>query len=148
MSSSESNVIRTGWATVKRNGLLAFLTWPRRFIVLGDKTLAIRKSESGAARGLVDLSDIAKVERLDNVSKPYCILLETKNSRRFCINLSSDTEVYDWMDDIYARSPLRQGDPTNFVHHQHATFDPNSGKFVGLPSEWGGSLNGQQQQAH
>lgn len=86
--------------------------------------------QSGAPRGLVDLNDIAKVERVDSTNKPYCILVETKNSRRFCINLNSDSEVYDWMDDIYSRSPLRQGDPTNFVHHQHATFDPNSGKFV------------------
>ncbi|EJD43917.1 hypothetical protein AURDEDRAFT_185240 [Auricularia subglabra TFB-10046 SS5] len=142
MSSSESNVIRAGWATVKRNGLLAFLTWPRRFIELGDKTLNIRKSERGASRGTVPLGEIAKIERLD--TKPYCILVETRNSRRVYLNLSSDTEVYDWMDDIYNRSPLRQPDPTNFVHTQHATFDPNSGKFVGLPTEWGQTLNGSQ----
>lgn len=33
------------------------------------------------------------------------------------ISLRSDVELYEWMDDIYARSPLMGvSNPTNFVH--------------------------------
>ena len=54
-ATSEAGVIRTGWATVKRTGLLAFLPWPKRYIVLGDKTLAFRKSEVRSFNGRYSL---------------------------------------------------------------------------------------------
>ncbi|KAH7069393.1 hypothetical protein BKA62DRAFT_735216 [Auriculariales sp. MPI-PUGE-AT-0066] len=140
---SESGVIREGWATVKRTGLLAFLPWPRRFIVLGDKTLAIRTCEGGAQRGAVELHEVSRIERVE--TKPYCILVETRGARKFYLNLNSDSEVVDWQDDIYSRTPLRGGDPTDFKHLNGAKFDIATGQFVGLPQEWANTnLNGTQ----
>jgi len=74
------------------------------------------------------LRDIANIERVD--LKPYCLVLEA-NNRRFLIALKSDEELYGWLDDIYARSPLMGvSNPTDFVHKVHVGFDPLSGAFT------------------
>jgi len=62
--------------------------------------------------------------------KPYCLLLEASN-RRYFVALKSDEELYGWLDDVYARSPLMGvSNPTNFVHKVHVGFDPVSGAFT------------------
>ncbi|KAJ3272570.1 Protein kinase [Terramyces sp. JEL0728] len=50
-------------------------------------------------------------------------------------------EVYDWIDEIYIRSPLGISSPTNFMHHIHVGFDSHNGKFTGLPAAWSNLLD-------
>jgi len=79
---------------------------------------------------VISLRDITKIERTD--LKPYCILLETKD-KEYYLALRNDDEIYGWLDDVYSRSPLIMmdiGNPTNFTHHVHVSFDPISGAFL------------------
>jgi hypothetical protein len=81
---------------------------------------------------VIFLRDIGKIERTD--LKPYCILLQTHN-KNYYLALRNDDEIYGWLDDIYSRSPLMGiGDPTNFTHHVHVSFDPISGAFFVSPT--------------
>jgi protein-serine/threonine kinase len=81
---------------------------------------------------VISLRDITKIERTD--LKPYCILLETKD-KEYYLALRNDDEICGWLDDIYSQSPLMGiGNPTNFMHHVHVSFDPISGAFIVSPT--------------
>lgn len=83
---------------------------------------------------MIQLQDLSSVTRED--LKPFCISLVTP-ARTYFLALKSDEELYSWMDEIYARSPLMGvSSPTNFVHQVHVGFDPVSGAFTGLPEQW------------
>lgn len=128
-----SFVVKRGTASVKEEGLRAFL-WPKRWLVLREQTLSFHKNEdSKQAIALLFLKELEKVERTD--LKPYCIELVTREKSYF-ISMKNDEELYSWMDEIYLRSPLGISTPTNFSHNVHVGFDPNSGVFTGLPKEW------------
>ncbi|WWC87194.1 uncharacterized protein L201_002080 [Kwoniella dendrophila CBS 6074] len=126
--------VRMGAASVKEEGLRAFM-WSKRWLVLGGTELSIFKNEQSSTPVFgLPLSEIQDVQRVD--MKPFCIELETKD-RLFYFAFRSDDEVYAWMDDIYNRSPLMGvSGPTNFVHQVHVGFDPVSGGFTGLPPQW------------
>jgi len=79
----------------------------------------------------IPLSHISRLERVD--SKPYCLLLETKD-RRYHLSFKNDEELYDWQDDVYLRSPLGEGKPFGFVHNIHVGTDPASGTFLVSPN--------------
>ncbi|CAL1697571.1 unnamed protein product [Somion occarium] len=128
-----TRIVRHGTVSVKEDGLVSWL-WRPKYLVLKEQTLSIHKNESAPTQTLINLSDIANIERTD--LKPYCLLLETKDKRMF-FSLKSDEELYGWQDDIYSRSPLMGvSNPTNFVHKVHVGFDPISGAFTGLPDAW------------
>jgi serine/threonine-protein kinase CLA4 len=81
---------------------------------------------------VIYLRDITKLERTD--FKPYCILLETKD-KEYYLALKDDDEIYGWLDDVYSRSPLMDiGNPTNFIHRVHVSFDPISKTFIVSPT--------------
>lgn len=81
----------------------------------------------------IRLGEISKVSRTD--LKPYCFEVETKD-KTYYLSLKNDEELYNWMQDIYERSPLMGvSNPTNFVHQVHVGFDPVSGAFTGLPEQ-------------
>ncbi|KAI0729129.1 Pkinase-domain-containing protein [Fomitopsis betulina] len=131
---SGSEVIRAGVVAVKEDGIVSWL-WRPKWLVLKEGSLFIHKSESSPQHQyLIQLSDIANIERTD--LKPYCLLLETKD-KRWLLSLKNDEELYGWQDDIYSRSPMAGvSNPTNFVHKVHVGFDPVSGAFTGLPDAW------------
>ncbi|GJE89158.1 Pkinase-domain-containing protein [Phanerochaete sordida] len=133
-SISSAQVVRCGIVSVKEDGLVSWL-WRPKWLVLKEQALLIHKNESSTTpQSIVQLSDIANIERTD--LKPYCLLLETKDKRMF-FSLKNDEELYGWQDDIYSRSPLMGvSNPTNFVHKVHVGFDPVSGAFTGLPDAW------------
>nr|ACZ81460.1 Ste20 [Kwoniella heveanensis] len=126
--------VRTGPASVKEEGLRAFM-WSKRWLVLEGSELSIFKNEqSSLPVYTLSLSEVQDVQRVD--MKPFCIELETKDKLLY-FAFRSDDEVYAWMDDIYNRSPLMGvSGPTNFVHQVHVGFDPVSGGFTGLPPQW------------
>ncbi|KAJ2999579.1 Protein kinase [Globomyces sp. JEL0801] len=88
---------------------------------------------SPQAVALIFLKELEIVERTD--LKPYCLLLKTRE-KSYYLGLQSDDELYDWLDEIYSRSPLGQSLPTHFIHHNHVGFDVNTGAFTGLPKAW------------
>ncbi|KAI8899271.1 kinase-like domain-containing protein [Globomyces pollinis-pini] len=128
-----STVVRRGFVNVKEEGLRSFL-WPKKWIVLREQTLTFHKNEtSPQATALIFLKELEKVERTD--LKPYCLELKTRD-KSYYIALKSDEDLYDWLDEIYLRSPMGISVPTGFVHHDHVGFDPNTGVFTGLPKAW------------
>jgi tRNA A-37 threonylcarbamoyl transferase component Bud32 len=113
----------------------AFASWWKvKWLVLKETALYIHKTETSPAQTTISLNDVSGIERID--LKPYCLLLETKD-KRFWFSLKNDEEVYNWRDDIYARTPLSGfSQPTNFVHKVHVGFDPITGAFTGMPDQW------------
>ncbi|PAV15762.1 Pkinase-domain-containing [Pyrrhoderma noxium] len=131
--SGGSELIRTGWASVKEDAF-ASLFWVRKWLILKETQLSFHKNESAAQQSVIKLADVSNVERVD--LKPYCLVIETADKRVY-LSLKNDEEVYGWQDDIYNRSPLMSvSQPTNFVHKVHVGFDPVSGGFTGLPEQW------------
>jgi hypothetical protein len=55
-------------------------------------------SQGAAVQSLIQLRDIAAVERTD--LKPYCLLVDTKD-KKIWMSLKNDDELYGWLDDIY-----------------------------------------------
>ncbi|KAJ7233319.1 kinase-like domain-containing protein [Mycena rebaudengoi] len=132
---ASGGVVRQGPVSVKEDGTFASLIWKLKWLALDDVALTLRKSENSPQQSVILLRDIANIERTD--LKPYCLLLETQDRKRYFFSLKSDEEVYGWQDDVYSRSPLMGvSGPTNFVHKVHVGFDPITGAFTGLPDQW------------
>lgn len=127
-------VVRSGTANVKEEGLRAFM-WSKRWLVLRNSEFCIYKNENSPSPIYAfPLENVQDVQRVD--LKPFCIEIET-GDRLIYIAMRTDDDVYGWMDDIYSRSPrLGVSQPTNFVHQVHVGFDPKSGGFTGLPTQW------------
>ncbi|KAF8879949.1 hypothetical protein BD779DRAFT_1550466 [Infundibulicybe gibba] len=126
--SKMSQTVRVAVVCVKEQGGLGSLLWKPKCIVLTEDTLTIDKL-------VIPLSDIGSLERTD--VKPFCLTLNT-SSRTFNLSFETDSELCDWQDDLYLRSPLSAScsPPSEFVHRIHVSLDPNSGDFTGLPTQW------------
>ncbi|KAK7029790.1 Non-specific serine/threonine protein kinase [Favolaschia claudopus] len=136
-SSSSPGVVRQGPVSVKANITLASWLWQNRWLVLVDRTLTVRKSKSSKSKSMniIPLLDISNVERTDE--RPYCLLLETRDGKRYFLAFKSDKELYDWQDDVYSRSSrTSMSNPVNFVHNVHVQHDVTTGAFTGLPIHW------------
>ncbi|KAF9039997.1 kinase-like domain-containing protein [Panaeolus papilionaceus] len=130
---ADGQIVRSGHVSMKDDSFGNWL-FTRKWMILKEQTLTVHKSDQSAAQTTIYLRDIANVERTD--MKPYCLVLEVKE-RKYYMSLKSDEELYGWLDDIYARSPLMGvSNPTNFVHKVHVGFDPLSGAFTGMPEQW------------
>ncbi|KAJ7160868.1 STE/STE20/PAKA protein kinase [Mycena filopes] len=134
-SGTGGGVVRQGPVSVKEDGTFASWIWKVKWMVLKEATLTLHKSENSPQQSVILLRDIANIERTD--LKPYCLLLETQDRKRYFFSLKNDEELYGWQDDVYSRSPLMGvSGPTNFVHKVHVGFDPVSGAFTGMPDQW------------
>lgn len=129
-----TTIVRRGFAKLKEDGLRSWI-WSQRWLILREQTLTFHKNETtSTAAALIFLKEIVNVTRTD--LRPYCLEVETKE-KTYNLALKNDEELYGWMDDIYARSPLMGvSNPTNFVHQVHVGFDAVSGAFTGLPEQW------------
>ena len=152
LSAGIDKKVKTGWASVKEDGLKAFL-WTKKFLVLREYALDFNKTETSTATSLtIPLKDIISVNRVD--TKPFCFeivrspnassgasisSMANDSSRRIVlVSVKTDAELYSWIDEVYQRCPSMGGvsNPTNFTHKVHVGFDPVSGGFTGLPDEW------------
>ncbi|KAL6950997.1 hypothetical protein ACO0QE_000283 [Hanseniaspora vineae] len=54
------------------------------------------------------------------------------------IATKTELDTNTWLDAIFVKCPLLSGvsTPTNFTHKVHVGFDPETGNFVGMPSNW------------
>ncbi|GAV52811.1 hypothetical protein ZYGR_0AI00930 [Zygosaccharomyces rouxii] len=152
---------RTGWISYKDDGLLSFL-WQKRFLVLNDSYLALYKNDKVNEDPVlqIPLTSIVSVSR--TLLKQNCFEIVRSTDRMSSNSLSSagagasgggldpgskksiyiatktELELHSWLDAIFAKCPLLSGvsSPTNFTHKVHVGFDPETGSFVGMPSNW------------
>ncbi|RKO94869.1 PBD-domain-containing protein, partial [Caulochytrium protostelioides] len=127
-------VVNQGYASVKEDGFRSFI-WSKRWLQLHERRLAFHRNESSTAElTVIALADVESVQRTNH--KEFCLEIVTKE-KSYYLAFKSDDEVYNWMDQIYSRSPVSGiSKPTGFVHEVHVGVDPGSGMFTGLPPEW------------
>ncbi|KAJ6526557.1 hypothetical protein DFH09DRAFT_1187479 [Mycena vulgaris] len=133
---SSPDVVKTGWVSVKEDGLLA--RWSHKWFHLGEGILALQRSPPfrllDPTQSVILLNDVINIERTD--LKPYCLLLET-HRKRFFLSLKNDNDLYDWYDSIYCLSSFnRVSNPTNFIHMLHVGVDPVTKRLKNMPDKW------------
>ncbi|KAI9303043.1 kinase-like domain-containing protein [Cunninghamella echinulata] len=134
-----AGIIKSGYLSVKEEGLRSFI-WSKKYFILRDQALTLHRNEqTNQCFAVILLRDITQVTRTD--LKPYCFEIATKE-KSYYVSCKSDKDLYNWMDEIYNRSPVGASGPTNFVHEVHVGFDPISGAFSGLPEQWTQLLKG------
>lgn len=146
-------VIKEGWASVKE-GKNFISPWKQKWLILRKETLDFHKTEAGKVSYQIILKDVLGVSRVEAAGTIFEVKRSLNGtstnpgeddgtSRTLQIKVKGDDELYEWIDFIYARCPGMGGvsNPTNFNHSVHVGFDPQTGEFVGLPSEWSKLLN-------
>ncbi|KAL3233142.1 Serine/threonine-protein kinase CLA4 [Nakaseomyces bracarensis] len=144
---------KTGWISYKDDGLLSFL-WQKRFMVLSDSALALYKSEKTSDDPVLKIPVTVIVSVSKNQLKQYCFELTRINERNssngsqtntdsmskktIYIATKTELDMNSWLDSIFSKCPLLSGvsSPTNFTHKVHVGFDPETGSFVGMPTNW------------
>ncbi|ORZ30281.1 kinase-like domain-containing protein [Catenaria anguillulae PL171] len=150
MASTITATVRAGTLSVKDDGLLSLLSWPKRYVILTDLHLFLYRSEfspassSSAPLLSIPLANVSTVARIHQPSKRFCFHLihstdAASNPQTLRFACKSDSDLYAWIDDIYARCPklnLTSGMPTDFQHTVHVSIDPVTGLLKGIPQEW------------
>ena len=143
-------IIKEGNVKCKEDGFGGFM-WKNKYCVLRQYRLDFQKSEQGKVTLSIQLKDVTAVFRSENVPMAFEIMrvanpkeaTEGVSNRELpqksiICQVKGDDDIYDWVDNIYSRSPGIGGisAPTHFSHRVHVGFDPTNGSFVGLPVEW------------
>ncbi|PGH18213.1 STE/STE20/PAKA protein kinase [Helicocarpus griseus UAMH5409] len=145
------SVIKEGYVRCKEDKFLA--SWNQRYLILREFRLDFLKNETGKVVLSIQLSNVTGVTRSEDSKMAFEITRianpKDANSRAAMISrdiptktitceVKNDDEIYEWIDKIYERCPGMGGvsNPTNFSHRVHVGFDPQTGAFVGLPTEW------------
>ena len=152
-------VVKEGPARVKEEGLLRGVFWSEKWLILRETQLDFHKTQSSPKISFsIALKDVTTVNRCDTAPMSFEILRLTNPgsgvsssatassakdlTKTVICRVDTDSEVYSWIDEIYARCPAGGvSNPTNFAHQVHVGYDPTSGTFVGLPPEWERLLN-------
>ncbi|CCD22768.1 serine/threonine protein kinase CLA4 NDAI_0A06130 [Naumovozyma dairenensis CBS 421] len=146
---------KTGWVSYKDDGILSFL-WQKRYLILNDSYLSLYKNDKSTDEPIlqISLTNIVAVSR--NQIKQNCFEIVRSSDRNSYSSSSSnvssssdskksiyiatktEVELHSWLDAIFAKCPLLSGvsSPTNFTHKVHVGFDPETGSFVGMPTNW------------
>lgn len=114
----ETKSIRSGTLQVNEPGKFTRRAWKSKGVVLDPESLTILHQSSAERRTRILLRDITVLERTDLT--PHCISLTAKG-RQYHFSFDTDSDLYDWQDDIYARCPLggATSNPFNFEHKTH-----------------------------
>ena len=152
---------KNGWVSYKDDGILSFL-WQKRYMVINDSYLSLYKSEKTNDEPVfrVALTNIVSVSRTQ--LKQNCLELVRNNERKsyptstatnisglnstnesnskksIYISTKTENDMHSWLDSLFTKCPLLSGvsSPTNFTHKVHVGFDPETGSFVGMPTNW------------
>ncbi|KAG0663317.1 Protein kinase [Monosporozyma unispora] len=140
---------KTGNVSYKDDGVFSFL-WQKRFLILNDSYLSLYKNERNQDDPMltIPLTSIVSVSR--NQLKQNCFEivrsgdsnntsnLDSSSKKVIYIATKTEQDLHSWLDSIFARCPLLSGvsSPTNFTHKVHVGFDPETGSFVGMPTNW------------
>ncbi|KAL1302460.1 hypothetical protein AAFC00_002852 [Neodothiora populina] len=156
MAGGDAATFKSGWAKVKEEGgFMKGVFWSEKFLVLREKQLDFQKSDNTPKVSMsIPLKDVINITRSDTY--PFAFELtrgvgsssQTSPARDgpqklLICKFETDNEVYAWIDIIYNKTPSMGGvsHPTGFSHRVHVGFDPVTGGFVGLPTEWQRLLN-------
>lgn len=144
---------KEGWASVKESKNF-IQPWKQKFLILRKESLDFHKTEGGKVSYTIYLKDVVNVGRVEAAGTIFEIKRKPDGSsnspgeddgqtKTLQIKVKSDDDLYEWIDFIYGACPGMGGvsNPTNFSHAVHASFDPKTGEFVGLPPEWSKLLN-------
>lgn len=144
-------VIKEGYVRCKEDKFLA--SWNQRYLVLREYRLDFLKNETGKVVLSIQLNNVTSVTRSEDTRMAFeitrvanpkdansrsTILTRDLPTKTITCEVKNDDEIYEWIDKIYERCPGMGGvsNPTNFNHRVHVGFDPQTGAFVGLPTEW------------
>ncbi|KAF8798339.1 hypothetical protein BYT27DRAFT_7218574 [Phlegmacium glaucopus] len=127
VTSTSTKVIRTGNVhIIERNRFSSATLKPRR-LELSTDFLTITNLSS-KKRTSLRLCEITQLERSDLADFSLQLVLNLK--KHYNLAFASDSELYDWQDDIYKRCPLgNYSAPFGFVHKAHIGSDAVSGTF-------------------
>lgn len=144
-------VVKEGYAQVKEEGsFLKSWVWNNKFLCLREYQLDFYKNADATKVSFsIFLKEVTNVTRSEQHGYSFEITKVVGSSgnsspprdgpaKTFICKVDTDDDVYSWMDAISVRCPSMSGvsNPTNFSHRVHVGFDPTSGAFTGLPSEW------------
>ncbi|KAK7524092.1 serine/threonine-protein kinase-like protein CLA4 [Phyllosticta citriasiana] len=149
-SEKTGGIIKDGYAKIKEDGIVKGMFWNERFLVLREYQLDFYKNNNTPKVSFtIQLRDVTNIQRSEDYPFSFEITrtASTANAaspprdgptKLLICKVETDDEVYGWIDSIYQRCPSMGGvsNPTNFTHRVHVGFDPTSGAFVGLPTEW------------
>lgn len=129
---------KSGWVFVKDQGLTAFL-WNKRWMVVSNGRLVLQKEDKKTVSE-IDLGRVKSVTRVD--LKPFCLqvaldaLPDDKKPPKLSLSFPSEADMFSWQTALEKASPqLAASAPVGFKHVAHASFDPETGEFKGLPAE-------------
>lgn len=140
-----TKVIRTGNVNIIERNKFSSATWKlRRLELYPDFLIIINVSgplfklrlcsfshfrqPSSNKRTSLPLCEITQLERSDLADHSLLLVLNLKKNCNLAF--ASDSELYDWQDDIYQRCPLgNYSAPFDFVHKAHIGGDLVSGTF-------------------
>jgi len=145
----QSGVLKEIFVRTKEDGFGGWM-WKSRKLVLRHHQLEFQKGDGSKTVMAIPLAHVTGVSRCDEVPLSIEVSrasnpnnhpgtpLRDQPTKTVIIQFKGDEELYDWQDAIYTRCPAISGvsNPTNFNHRVHVGFDPTTGAFVGLPSEW------------
>jgi len=146
-STSLPKVIRSGTVNLRERGTFSGTSWKPKRLELDAKALTIanvslklssqqwppfvsyRHTQPSSNKSTrIELRDITELERTDLADHSLVLKARTK---RYNISFASDSELYDWQDDIYQRCPLgNYSAPFDFVHKSHIGSDNVAGTFA------------------
>jgi serine/threonine-protein kinase CLA4 len=145
------SIVKEGFAKVKEDGgLFKSFVWNDRFLVLREHQVDFLKSQNNTKVATsINLRDVTNVTRSEVHPFSFEITRVISSgsgaspprdgpSKSTICKVETENDVYSWIDAIYPRCPGMGGvsNPTNFTHRVHVGFDPVSGAFTGLPTEW------------
>jgi hypothetical protein len=115
---TETVSVRSGTLQVNEPGKFTKRAWKSKDVVLDPEALTILQQSSAERRTRILLRDITVLERTDLT--PRCISLTAKG-RQYHLSFDTESDLYDWQDDIYGRCPLGRAtsNPFNFEHKTH-----------------------------
>ncbi|CCC67554.1 hypothetical protein NCAS_0A09960 [Naumovozyma castellii] len=148
---------KVGWVSYKDDGLLSFI-WQKRYLILSDSYISLYKNDKSIEEPILQiaLTNIVSVSRtqlkqnclelirstdrssLSSSSSNLSISSDAGSKKSIYIATKTEHDLHSWLDSIFARCPLLSGvsSPTNFTHKVHVGFDPETGSFVGMPTNW------------
>ncbi|KIM47339.1 hypothetical protein M413DRAFT_63636 [Hebeloma cylindrosporum] len=149
-SSGSGGIVLEGRFMIKESGVFTGWLWKDRWLSLTAQGLVIHRQafKSSPASKKIPLPALTRVD--PDVKRHNCLIVEfttgpspSSPTDNLSIVFPGNSELYTWRDELYLRSALSSpiGLPTNFVHLVHVGFDPVTGAFTGLPTDWQGMVN-------
>ncbi|TFK28435.1 hypothetical protein FA15DRAFT_60886 [Coprinopsis marcescibilis] len=128
-TSTSPIVIRTGTLYYRERSAFGGRAWKSKGVTLDESGLTIHQPAS--SRHLrIPLLSVVELERTDLM--PHSLSIRCASGKTHHIAFDSDSDLYDWRDDMYSRCPLGMAatNPFNFQHTGHIGASGATGTFA------------------